>query len=93
MNVQISPDIYGPDYQWLFDQIGEEIANNINTPEYIDAMEADFETSTVVHQLGSKIILMKSTENFLGDSVSLLCGIPAVEMKGDEDDWLKLGRS
>ena len=34
LNVQISPDIYGPDYQWLFDQIAEETANNINSPEY-----------------------------------------------------------
>ena len=67
LNVQVGPDIYGQDFQWLFDQVGEEIGNNFNTPEYVDAMEADFGTSTEVHQLVSKIILMKSTENYLGD--------------------------
>ena len=68
-----------------------EISNNINVPGYADVMEPDFSTSTEVHKFVSKIVLMKSTKEYFEYTMDLLCGIPAIEMKGTEEDWENLG--
>ena len=90
LEVKVGPSIYGVDYSWFFDQMSKEIAKNINVPEYVDAMESDFSSSTQVHRIVSKIVLMKSMKEYFEYKMMFMCGIPAIEMKGTKEDWENL---
>ena len=49
LTVFTGPSIYGTNYDWFFKQMSQEIAKNINVPEYVEKMTSDFSTSTEVH--------------------------------------------
>jgi len=78
------------DYTWLFDQFSQKIEENINVPEYVQQMIPDFTTTTSIHKIVSQITLMTSVQEFFEYSVGTLCGIPAIEMKGTQQDWENL---
>jgi len=94
IQVDVKPDqlknISGIDYSWLFDQFSEGIERNINVPEYVQQMIPDFSTTTSVHRIVSQITLMTSVQEFFEYRVNTICGIPAIEMKGTLEDWMKL---
>ena len=50
LTVFTGPSIYGTNYDWFFKQMSQEIAKNINVPEYVEKMTSDFSTSTEVHR-------------------------------------------
>merc|ERR1719219_2145205 len=79
------------DYSWLFDQFSQKIEQNINVPAYVNQMIPDFTTTTSIHRIVSQITLMTSVQEFFEYSMGTLCGIPAIEMKGTAEDWMKLG--
>ena len=91
ITIDIGGSFNGIDYGWLFDQIAEQIALNINKPEYTQAMDQNFSASTKVHKIVSRVALMKSVKEYFDYKCFLECGIPAIEMKGTEADWIKLG--
>ena len=91
ITVDIGGSFNGFDYSWLFDQIAEQIALNINKPEYAQAMDQNFSSSNKVHKIVSRVALMKSVKEYFDYKCFLECGIPAIEMKGTEADWIKLG--
>lgn len=79
------------DYSWLFDQFSQKIEENINVPEYVQQMIPDFSTTSVTHRIVSQITLMSSVQEFFEYLSRGLCGIPFIEMKGTEKDWIDLG--
>ena len=91
LTVEVGPTAYGVDYSWFFDQMAQQIAENINCPQFVDQMDQNFSTSTKVHKIVSRITLMKSMKEYFQYRMSCLCGIPAIEMKGTQEDWTKLG--
>ena len=90
LEVWVGPSIYGVDYSWFFDQMSKKIAKNVNVPEYVQAMEINFSSSTKVHKIVGKIVLMKSVQEYFDYGMVLSCGIPAIEMKGSKEDWKNL---
>ena len=84
------PSIYTVDYNWFFDQIAKGIKENVKVPEFVDGMTADFGTTTPVQKIVSQITLMYSVKQYFTFGMMTLCGIPAVEMLGSEEDWKKL---
>jgi len=78
------------DYDWLFDQFSHGIEKNINVPEYVADMKSDFSTSTSVHKIVAQIALMHSVQEYFEYVAYTHCGIPAIEMKGTQQDWEKL---
>jgi len=79
------------DYTWFFEQMSKQIAKNINVPDYVDKMKTDFSQSTKIHKIVSEITLMSSMQEYFSYGMRALCGIPAVEMKGTQEDWERLG--
>ena len=79
------------DYSWLFDQFSQKIEENINVPEYVQQIIPDFSTTSKIHKIVSQITLMTSVQEFFEYLSFTLCGIPSIEMKGTEDDWIYLG--
>jgi len=78
------------DYKWLFDQFSEGIRENIKTPGYVDLMEADFTTTGPNQLIASQIMVMSSMQKYFEYCCGTRCGIPGVEMKGTEQDWIKM---
>ena len=90
LSIKVGSSVCGMDYSWFFTQMVKEIAGNINCPEYISKMESNFSTSTRAHRLAAKMVMMKTVREFYEYKASFMCGIPAIEMKGMEEDWRKL---
>ena len=91
ITVQVDdPTIYTVDYNFLFDQITKQIKENLKVPEFVDGVTADFGTTSAVQKIVSQITLMYSVNQYCNFRIMTLCGIPAVEMLGSEDDWMKL---
>merc|ERR1719266_615318 len=84
-------DVENINYSWLFDQFSQKIAENINLPEYVQQMIPNFSTTTDVHKIVSQITLMTSVQEFFEYKTFTACGIPVIEMKGTENDWIDLG--
>jgi len=74
----------------FFDRMSEEIAKHVKVPEYVDAITANFSSTTNVQRIVSQITLMSSLQEFFEYEMQLCCGIPAIEMFGTEADWQKL---
>ena len=92
LELQCGPSIYGVDYSWFFDQFSNKIADNIKKPEYVSAMTSDFTTTSASQRIISQITIMNSLQEYFSFSACFLCGIPAVEMMGQREDWVKLGQ-
>ena len=78
------------DFSSFFNNISLEIANNVKVPEYVDAVTANFTTTTSVKKIVSQITLMSSLQGYFNFYLIGSCGIPAIEMMGIEEDWKKL---
>ena len=88
LTVDVGPSIYGVDHEWFFKKMSEQINKaNINKPDYTDAIESDFSSSTSVQKIVNNIMLMYSFQKYFEYRMCLLCGIPGVIMMGLEEDW------
>ena len=90
LTVDVGPSIYGVDYEWFFKEMSKQIKANINKPDYTDAIESDFSTSTSVQKIVNNIMLMYSFQKYFEYRMGLFCGVPGVIMKGSEEDWKKM---
>ena len=91
IEVQVDdPTIYTVDYNFLFDQITKQLKENLKVPEFVDGVTADFGTTSAVQKIVSQITLMYSVNQYFDCGIMTKCGIPAVEMLGSEEDWMKL---
>ena len=91
IEVQVKdPTIYTVDYNFLFDQITKQLKENLKVPEFVDGVTADFGTTSAVQKIVSQITLMYSVNQYFDFAMMCGCGIPAVEMLGSEEDWIKL---
>ena len=75
------------DYSWLFNQFSEQIHHKVKKPGYVDAMQAEFSTTTPDQLIASQTMLMSSIQKYFDFCISTRCGIPGVEMKGTLEDW------
>ena len=87
LNIEVGFTLSNIDYSWLFNQFSSEIKRNINIPNYVEFMEANFSTTTQEQRIISQITLMASLKKYFSFGFSTSCGIPGLEMKGTEKDW------
>ena len=85
--VDAGPTIYNTDYYRFFREMSGQIRDNINKPDYTDAIESDFSSSTPVQKIVNNIMLMYSFQKYFDYVSNLYCGIPGVIMMGTENDW------
>ena len=78
------------DYSWFLDQMTKQIDENIKTENFVDLMTANFSSSSKNDRIVSSITTMMSVQEFFEYRMMCGCGIPAVAMRGTEDDWIKL---
>jgi len=76
-------DLY--DFESGVKQLSNTIRNDNNK-----LLEGSFSTTTPSDVICSNILLMDSMKKYYSYGMSTLCGIPAVDMLGTRDDWVKL---
>ena len=82
--------VHGIDYSLFFNQMANEIARNVKVPKYVEAVTADFTTTTSNTKIVSQMTVMSSVKKYFWFNMVCICGIPGVEMLGTEEDWAKL---
>ncbi|CAL4058818.1 unnamed protein product [Meganyctiphanes norvegica] len=87
ININVGPTLSNIDYSWLFTQFSSEIRRNIKTPGFVDLMQTDFSTTSPQQLIISQIMLMASVKKYFAFGCYTMCGIPGVEMQGNEKDW------
>lgn len=83
-------DIYGISEAEFFSQMTEQVAKNIQDPDYVSIMQPDFSTTTSLHGIVGNIAIMSSLQEYFEFIGGIECGIPSIEMKGTLADWEKL---
>jgi len=90
LRVELGNSLYTADYTWFFQQMANQVDENIKQKEYVRTMRSDFSTSTPEHGIATNIAIMSSTQEFFQFVGGIACGIPRVEMLGSRADWEKL---
>ena len=85
--VDAGPSVYHTDYPRFFREMSEQIRDNINKPDFTEAIQSDFSSSTPVQKIVNNIMLMYSFQKYFDYVSNLYCGIPGVIMMGTENDW------
>ena len=77
-----------PAEEWapLFSQFSEQIAAWTG-PELVQTLKADFSTTTPTFVTASEIMMMSAMQHYFDYSVTSICGIPDIYLKGTADDW------
>ena len=88
--VEVGPDVYGVDYSWFLNQMTEKISHNLNVPDYVDTLRADFSTTSPGHVIVSEITVMASVQEYFEYAMMTMCGIPSLQMEGQEEDWARV---
>jgi len=92
LRVELGQSLYTADYTWFFQQMTNQVDENIKKKEYVRTMRSDFGTSTPEHQIATNIAIMSSVQEFFQFIGGIACGIPRVEMLGSLEDWEKLAQ-
>jgi len=90
LRVILGQSVESANYSSFLEQMTDQVAENIRQPEYVDIMRANFSTTTDIHRIVSNIAVMNSVQEYFDFYGSILCGIPRVEMIGEEEDWQAL---
>ena len=80
----------GIDYNRFFRLMTNLVQSNIKVPGYVDTIRSDFSTSTSVHRISSEITIMSSMQEYFEYVMQFMCGIPFVELRGNDQDWVNL---
>jgi len=88
-------DTCGIDYERFFREMTNLIQSNIKVTGYVDAIRSNFSTSTPTHRIVSEITAMSSMQildmrMYSEYKMRTDCGIPYVEVLGQEEDWVQL---
>ena len=77
-------------HSWFLEEMTKAMHERASFPEFVEGMAADFGTTTAVKRFASQVSLMYSVQEYFHFGGMYLCGIPALEMLGTEEDWEKL---
>ena len=62
--VDAGPTIYNTDYYRFFNEMSGQIRDNINKPDYTEAIQSDFSSSGHVQKIVNNIMLMYSFQKY-----------------------------
>ncbi len=91
LEVGVGESIYDVDYNDFLDQMSQLVKKNVNKPDFVTLMTGEFSTTTKVDQINNQITMMSAVQNYFEYVMSLKCGIPAIEMLGNREDWIAMG--
>jgi len=89
LTVQVK-SLSSTDYNWFFSQMTDLVKESINRPDYVTLARPDFSTTSPQHLIVSNVAIMSSVQEYFEYVLSIECGIPQIEMRGELLDWAKL---
>lgn len=85
-------DLENPESSWeqIFQKFIEEIKIHVGE-ELINALTADFSTTTITEKIASQITILKAVESYFEFCILYgICGIPELTIEGNPEDWEKI---
>lgn len=85
-------DINNPDSPWelMFSGFTEKLKKEIGA-DLVNALEADFSTTTPVDKIASQITIMDSVKSYFRFIQFIaICGIPEITLEGSTADWKRI---
>ena len=97
LELHVSKDIQGTallgvDWGKFSFQMSKLIAENIKDASLRDWILPTFTTTTKVDQAVASIIMMSTMQKYFTFSCFAVCGLPAVTLLGEKQDWQKIQR-
>ncbi len=79
------------DLNWhkIIDEFSQEIQNRTKT-KVASLILNDFNTTTKCSKIVSQIVIMDSFKNYFEYELKCICGIPEIQVKGTQQDWIRL---
>ena len=79
------------DLNWpkIIDKFSQEIQNRTKT-KVASLILNDFNTTTKCSKIVSQIVMMDSFKNYFEYEFRCICGIPEIQVKGTQQDWIHL---
>lgn len=74
----------------IFDTISKKVAERVKVPELLEALTADFSTTTPLQRVISQANFLAMPKRKLKVQARLCCGISHLEMDGTSEDWSRL---
>ncbi|KAF9377444.1 hypothetical protein CPB97_010203, partial [Podila verticillata] len=90
LSIQTHGGLYSWDFGKLAVQMGELIQEHVVDPNLREWIMPDFTTTTTDDRIISSVIMMSTLKKYFKYAVCSLCGLPAVTLLGEKDDWEKL---
>ncbi|OQV19508.1 hypothetical protein BV898_06496 [Hypsibius exemplaris] len=81
---------YTVDFGNLAEQMGHLIQKNVIDPSLREWIIPDFTTTTSNDRIVSSVVMMATLKAYFSYKMSTLCGLPAVTLLGEREDWQKL---
>jgi|SRR3989344_2254215 len=83
-------NLQSANYPVLIEDLIDQIASNIKDPSVASWAIPSFSTTTDCDRIVGSLVLMAAMKKFFGYKMCLCCGLPAVTMLGNLDDWQNL---
>ncbi|KAF9373495.1 hypothetical protein CPC16_001833 [Podila verticillata] len=90
LSVQTSGPLHLWDFGNLAVQMGELIQEHVLDPELREWIMPDFTTTTTDDRIITSVIMMSTLKKYFKYRMFKMCGLPAVTLLGEKDDWEKL---
>ncbi|KAF9203569.1 hypothetical protein BGZ59_001540 [Podila verticillata] len=90
LSIQTHVGLYSWDFGKLAVQMGELIQEHVVDPNLREWIMPDFTTTTTDDRIISSVIMMSTLKKYFKYCMFSLCGLPAVTLLGEKDDWEKL---
>ncbi len=85
LDAVIGPGQWADGVRQLVDLMGNHTKQDVS-----QVFVADFKSTTAIAQVASRIVLLDTMKNYFEYGVSVVCGIPSVELVGPREDWVRL---
>lgn len=77
-------------WEMVFSEFAKQIARYVGK-DLVDALSADFSTTTLIEQTASRITIMEAVKSYFKYEVlRIVCGIPEITLQGTTEDWEKI---
>ena len=85
LNPQSPPDAWKKDIAGIYDTLYQKLPEATRS-----AFDIDFSTSTAIDKFVTKTMVMSISSEYYTYTVTTMCGIPQIYIKGKKQDWQKL---
>jgi len=93
-NITLKRNEFSDDKENNWAGLVNEFVENINeltiNKKLVQCTTVNYSTTSTINSIINKIVLMDSLKSFIDYGFETMCGIPEIELRGTEEDWIKI---